>query len=46
MRKTGTREYITQALFELLDKKAMKDITVCELVARDCLKNKYCTSRV
>lgn len=34
MRKTSTREYITQALFELLDKKDMKDITVCELVAK------------
>lgn len=34
MRKTSTREYITQALFELLDKKDIKDITVCELVTK------------
>lgn len=34
MRKTDTREYVTQALFALLDKKEMKDTTVCELVAK------------
>lgn len=34
MRKTNTREYITQALFELLDKKDIKNITVCELVTK------------
>ena len=32
--KTDTREYVTQALFALLDKKEMKDTTVCELVAK------------
>lgn len=34
MGKTATKEYITQALFALLEKKEMKDITVCELVAK------------
>lgn len=34
MRKTDTKEYVTQALFALLDKKEMKEISVCELVAR------------
>lgn len=34
MRKTDTKEYVTQALFALLDKKEMKDISVCELVAK------------
>lgn len=34
MRKADTKEYVTQALFSLLEKKEMKDITVCELVEK------------
>ena len=34
MGKVSTREYVTQALFALLEKKDMKDITVCELVTK------------
>ena len=34
MGKAETKGYVTQALFALLEKKDMKDITVCELVAK------------
>lgn len=34
MGKPATKEYITQALFALLEKKEIQDITVCELVAK------------
>lgn len=34
MRKADTKEYVTKALFSLLEKKEMKDITVCELVEK------------
>lgn len=34
MGKAATKEYVTQALFALLEKKELKDITVCELVAK------------
>lgn len=34
MRKADTKEYVTQALFSLLGKKEIKDITICELVEK------------
>lgn len=34
MKKTSTKGYVTQAMFALLEKKDIKDITVCELVAK------------